>query len=93
MLGLGSDKQLLEELNEGSQTLKTVVHNFVMWLGKYSAELHQFYETKLTNYGARFGTRWNEMASSFKHADDAVLTSHRSSPRRAPALWGILEYR
>jgi hypothetical protein len=60
-LGLDTEDRILKDLQEDSEALKNVLHEFSLWLFRMSVPSICFYEQYPTDYGARVGGEWKEM--------------------------------
>jgi hypothetical protein len=60
-IGLSTEDRILKDLQEDSETLKDLLHEFTLWLFRMSVPTMCFFEQHETDYGKRFGFSWKEL--------------------------------
>ena len=61
--GVDQALALVQNLKGGMSTVMDTTHSFAMYVGSYSIDLAQFFESQKINLGPKLGTRWNEKVS------------------------------
>ena len=62
-LGFDTKDSILKDLKTDSENLADLLHQFALWLFRFSVPAVCFFEQHKTDYGKRFGVPWKEMVS------------------------------
>ncbi|RDW67573.1 hypothetical protein BP6252_08969 [Coleophoma cylindrospora] len=77
MLGYNTEDSILEDLREDSTALADVLHQFSLWLFRFSVPTVCFFEQYETDYGKRIGLSWKHMVVNER---SGCIDGHRKLP-------------
>lgn len=85
-LGYETEGRILKDLREDSEPLADLLYTFTLWLFRTSIPVVCFFEQHVTDYGARLGVRWRELASFTPDFSIKILISSLEGSGREERL-------